>query len=294
MTDLIPQTFVPGLTPPDDARNPAYWFVFQGDKLLVQPNGDRAEVPLVAEPAGLGIAPTRRLYLGYLQDGDEQRVDCYAAEIDAGTPVSNGMMAEGLRQLYSQLDEVLFHLAGRAVQIINWDRTHQYCGRCGTPSATMADERAKQCPKCGLISYPRLSPAIIIAVVRRTEQGNQLLLARNHRFPPGRYSVIAGFVEPGESLEECAQREVFEEVGIRIRNIRYFGSQPWPFPNSLMIGFTAEYDSGDLVLEEAEIDDAQWFAADNLPLLPPKISIARRLIEWFVAENRAPEVDSPR
>ncbi len=149
----------------------------------------------------------------------------------------------------------------------------------------MPGERAKKCPNCGLTNYPRLSPAIIIAVVRPTEQGNRLLLARNHRFPSGRYSVIAGFVEPGESLEECAQREVREEVGIRIKNICYFGSQSWPFPNSLMVGFTAEYDSGTLVLEAAEIAEAQWFAADHLPLLPPKMSIARRLIDWFVEEN---------
>jgi NAD+ diphosphatase len=142
-----------------------------------------------------------------------------------------------------------------------------------------------RCPACGLSSYPRLAPAIIIAVVRRTDNGPRLLLARNHRFPPGRYSVVAGFVEPGESLEECAEREVLEEVGIRIANLRYFGSQPWPFPHSLMVAFTAEYAGGAITLDGSEIADAGWFAADALPQLPPRMSIARRLIDWFAAEH---------
>ena len=140
-------------------------------------------------------------------------------------------------------------------------------------------------PACGLASYPRISPAAIVAIVRRDEHGERILLARNHRFPPGRYSVLAGFVEPGESLEMCAQREVFEEVGIRIKNVRYFGSQPWPFPNSLMLGFTAEYESGEIRLEESELADAQWFSVSNFPSLPPKMTIARKLIDWFVGEK---------
>ena len=168
---------------------------------------------------------------------------------------------------------------------MNWDRTHQFCGQCGAPTETLSFERAKQCPNCRLISYPRLSPAIIIAVTWRMGDEKRILLARNHRFPPGRYSVVAGFVEAGESLEETARREVFEETGVRIQNICYFGSQPWPFPNSLMLGFTAEYASGDITLEEEEIADAQWFAASDLPQLPPKISIARKLIDAFISEN---------
>ncbi len=167
--------------------------------------------------------------------------------------------------------------------MVAWDRTHRFCGQCGAPTEDEPHERAKRCPACGLIGYPRLSPAIIIAVVRKTDQGDRLLLARNHRFPTGRYSVIAGFVEPGETLEECAQREVCEEVGIRIRNVRYFGSQPWPFPNSLMIAFTAEYAGGEITLEESEIAEAGWFAAGALPDIPPRMSISRRLIDWFVA-----------
>jgi NAD+ diphosphatase len=168
---------------------------------------------------------------------------------------------------------------------MEWDRTHQFCGRCGAPMERVPNERAKKCTVCGLTNYPRLSPAIIIAVTRMIEGEKRILLARNHRFPAGRYSVLAGFVEPGESLEECAAREVMEEVGIEIGNIRYFGSQPWPFPNSLMLGFTADYQVGDFHLEDAEIAEAGWFSANNLPNLPQKPSIARQLIDAFVADQ---------
>ena len=284
MANDVTSRFISRTSPSDDRHGPAYWFVFQGEKLCARPNGHRAEVPQAAAVEQLGVNPLRQLYLGYLQNGQAQPTDCYCAEIAADAPLPSGFIADGLRQLYPLLDETLFGLAGRAVQILTWDRTHRYCGQCGSLTETLPNERAKRCPQCGLVNYPRLSPAIIIAVTRHTEQGPRLLLARNHRFAPGRYSVIAGYVEPGETLEECAQREVSEEVGIRIKNIRYFGSQPWPFPNSLMIGFTAEYDGGEFALEEAEIAEAGWFVADALPGLPPKMSIARRLIDAFVAQ----------
>jgi NAD+ diphosphatase len=178
------------------------------------------------------------------------------------------------------MEDHLFSLAGRAIQIVNWNQTHQFCGRCGTRTDDKLDERAKICPKCGLISFPLLSPAIIVAVV----QGSRILLAHANHFPDGFYSVLAGFVEPGETLEECVQREVQEEVGLQLKNIRYFGSQPWPFPHSLMIAFTAEYAGGQITTDGMEIRDAGWFTAHDLPLIPGKISIARRLIDWFVED----------
>ena len=278
--------FVSRMSPLPGPREPACWFIVQGDKLVVRPAEESSAVPLATDPVELGIVPVRVLYLGALEEEGAAPLDCYAAEIAADAPLPEGMVADGLRLLYPQLGDALFGVAGRAFQILAWDRTHQYCGQCGTPTENAGHERAKRCPSCGLIAYPRLSPAIIIAVVRRTEEGYVILLARNHRFPPGRYSVLAGYVEPGESLEECAYREVCEEVGIRIKNMRYFGSQPWPFPNSLMIGFTAEYDGGEIRLEESEIADAGWFAADALPGLPPKMTIARQLIDWFVAGGK--------
>lgn len=286
MIDQIASKFVPQTRAPGDRHDLAYWFAFQDDRLIVRAAGRDVEVPLVADIAQWGVTPVRQQYLGYLQGGQEQRMHCYSAEIDPSAALPDGLMADGLRGLYPHLGDTLFNLAGRAMQIVTWDRSHLYCGHCATPTETLARERARRCPRCNLTSYPRISPATIIAVVRRDEYGERILLARNHRFPPGRYSVVAGFVEPGESLEECAYREVLEEVGIRIRNVRYFGSQPWPFPNSLMVGFTAEYDCGEIRLEESELADAQWFAAGNLPNLPPKMTIARKLIDWFVGKER--------
>jgi NAD+ diphosphatase len=185
------------------------------------------------------------------------------------------------------LDEDLFWIAARAVQIIDWDRTHQFCGRCGVPLRNKTNERAKECPWCGLLHFPRLAPAIIVLV----ERGNQLLLARSRHFMPGMYSVLAGFVEPGESLEEAVVREVKEEVGIEIKDIKYFGSQPWPFPHSLMIGFTATYAGGEISLDDKEIEDAGWYAAEKLPRIPGKISIARKLIDGFLAKRGSVDED---
>ena len=139
-------------------------------------------------------------------------------------------------------------------------------------------------PAVRSLQFPRLSPAVIVLVQR----GNQLLMARSRHFAPGVYSVLAGFVEPGETLEEAVEREVFEETGIRVKDIRYFGSQPWPFPHSLMIGFTARYAGGEIKINDEEIEDAGWYTADRLPGQPGKISIARQLIEWFVAKQGLP------
>jgi NAD+ diphosphatase len=285
MSDPIAYTFIPQTTPPAERTGATYWFAFQDQKMIVRTAGNAGEIALLTDPAAFGLAPVRAQYLGYLENSRDQAIHCYSAEIDPNAALPEGLAAEGLRDLYAPLGDVLFNVAGRAVQVVAWDRTHQFCGQCGTPTETLPSERARRCPACGLTSYPRISPAAIIAVVRRDEHGERILLARNHRFPPGRYSVVAGFAEPGESLEACAQREVLEEVGIRIRNVRYFGSQPWPFPNSLMVGFTAEHESGEIRLEESELADARWFAADALPQLPPKMTIARKLIDWFVGRR---------
>jgi NAD+ diphosphatase len=144
------------------------------------------------------------------------------------------------------------------------------------------DEVAKQCPQCGFVSFPRISPAIIVLV----EHDGKALLARSPRFKEGLFSTLAGFVEPGETLENAVRREVKEEAGINVKNIRYFGSQPWPFPDSLMIGFTAEYACGEITVDNNEILDARWFSADNMPEIPGKISISRALIDWFLDRQK--------
>ncbi len=268
--------FVSGMVAPDGRSEPAWWFIFQESKLLIYQSPESVTLPFLIDLNKLGLIMIRQNYLGQL----DHRL-CYAAEVAEGTIPPAGMAFEGLRQVYGRLDEDLFWVAARAVQIIDWDRTHQFCGRCGIPLRTKTGERAKECPQCGLLHFPRLAPAIIVLV----ERGSQLLLARSRHFMPGMYSVLAGFVEPGESLEEAVVREVKEEVGIAIKNIKYFGSQPWPFPHSLMIGFTATYASGEISLDDKEIEDAGWFTSDNLPRIPGKISIARKLIDGFLAKR---------
>ena len=268
--------FIPSLVPPPERIGLAWWFIFQENKLLVCQKPESLTLPSLMDLDELGLIVIRQHYLGQLDNHH-----CYTGEVAEGTNPPTGMSFEGLRQVYGRLDEALFWIAARAVQIIDWDRTHRFCGRCGIELKMKTTERAKECPQCGLLHFPRLAPAIIVLV----ERGNELLLARSRHFLPGMYSVLAGFVEPGESLEEAVLREVKEEVGMDVKDIKYFGSQPWPFPHSLMIGFTATYAGGQISLDDSEIEEAGWFTADNLPRIPSKISIARKLIDGFLARK---------
>jgi NAD+ diphosphatase len=274
-----------------DAPGEGHWFVFRGDQLLVEmgplerPSDDLrvrarpvwAKLPLQKNHNWLGSSAVRSLYLGVL-NGKQ----CWAAELPKEAVAPAGMSWEGLRTLFTVLDDAHFALAGRALQLIDWDRTHQFCGRCGTRTEAHSQERVRVCPSCKLSAYPRVAPAVMALVKRE----NQILLARSPHFPPGMYSALAGFVEPGESLEQCVAREVFEEVGVRISNTRYFASQSWPFPHSLMIAFVCEWVSGEIKRQETEIEEAKWFEVLQLPKLPSKISIARKLIDAVVEEMR--------
>ncbi len=278
MPFTAPESYVGGMHAAGEPDAGSLCFVFQQTLLLVAGDPAGTQLPGHGELAGLGAGPLRRLYLGTL--GERA---CYAFEYGAETPAPQGMLWQGLRALYGRLDDNLFALAGRALQYVDWDRTHQFCGRCGTPTVHRSGERARECPACALIVYPRIAPAVM-CLIRR---GHEILLARSPRFPPGMYSALAGFVEPGESLEQCLAREVLEETGVRIANPRYFASQPWPFPHSLMIAFVADYAGGEITPAPDEIEDAQWFGLDALPKLPNRISIARRLIDGVIAEMRA-------
>ena len=264
--------FIPHYIQPAVETNHGLWFVYQAEKLIVKVNGESVAIPDGVDLQQVKLAPIRRQYLGAL-DGRP----CLAAELPSDVVIPDGYKAVGLRELFGSLEDEFIWIAGRANQLVDWAQSHRFCGRCAAPTEDKSDERAKICPQCGLINYPRLSPAVIVAV----HKDHQLLLAQNRRFRSGYYSVLAGFVEPGETLEDCVKREVLEEVNIKVKNIRYFGSQPWPFPNSLMVAFTAEYAGGEIKVNTAEIVDAHWFSADNLPLIPPKITIARWLIDWF-------------
>lgn len=256
---------------------PGWWFVFHKDKMLVNVEADRISVPCIESLSALNLKPSWKLSLGSFNNRP-----CYAALVDGNGFAGNGMVFEGLRGLFGRLDDSFYGMAGRALQLVRWDHTHQYCTRCGNRAQTRNEEGAQICAGCGYLSYPRISPAVIVAVLKE----DRLLLAHNSRFAKNWYSVIAGYVDMGESLEDCVKREIREEVGIEVKNIRYFGSQPWAFSSSLMVGFTAEHASGDISVDNVEIEHAEWFSADALPDIPGKLSIARELIDWFVENQK--------
>ena len=219
--------FVPAFLPVVNQSEDGWWFIFCGDKMLVKER-EGGRIPSSTDISGLMKDLVRTHGIGRLEGKP-----CYASEVPEEVSVPRDMTFKGLRMLLGDLDEEIFSVAGRAFQYLDWERTHQYCGRCGGRTGPSPDERARACPACGLISYPEVTPAIIVAVIR----GSEILLARSHRFQGSFFSVLAGFVESGETFEECVKREVMEEVAIAVDNIRYFGSQPWPFPHSLMVGF---------------------------------------------------------
>jgi NAD+ diphosphatase len=274
--------FTPGVRLPETLSPHPLFFVCHERGLAVRRDRVRGLLPDEAEVRALGLEPTRALYLGRLGERDclaftlkeEPRTD------DASAGPRAALEVEGLRKLWGALDEDVFFAAGRAMQVALWAQTHRFCGGCGAETRRDAGERCARCPRCGLGNYPRISPAIIVLVRR----GEEALLARAPRLPAGTYSTLAGFVDVGESLEETLAREVREEVGIEVKNPRYFGSQPWPFPHSLMLGFMADYAGGVIAVDGEEILDARWFRADALPQVPPPLSIARKLIDAWVSE----------
>ena len=276
-------TFIPAIHPPPNRGRSTLWFIFDNNRLLVESENGACSLPDAARIEATGSEPEPRIFLGLIGD-----VLCYAGGWGPDETLPGSCEWMDLRGLQGAIGEELFWIAGRANHLLDWERSHRFCGRCGGPMANKSDERAKHCPACGLVNYPRLNPAVIVAVIK----GHRILLARNKRFRAPFYSVLAGFVEPGETLEQCVQREIREEVGLTVKNIRYFGSQPWPFPNSLMMGFVADYAAGRIVVDNSELMEAGWYSADALPALPSKISMAWKLIDWFINSHMDNRRDS--
>jgi len=220
-------------------------------------------------------------YLGKLGELNcvAHEVELPAENIAAGEECAD-LQFHNLRSLLFKIDSTQFTIAARGKNIINWHNQHRFCGACGTTTETHTADRAKVCTACNLTFYPRISPCVIVLITK----GEELLLARNANFPEGVYSTLAGFIEAGETVEQALHREVFEEVGVRVKNLRYFSSQPWPFPHQLMLGFFAEYDSGEINVDGIEIAEAKWWRYDELPFTPPKISISGQLIAQYVAQ----------
>jgi NAD+ diphosphatase len=253
--------------------NTGLFFVFHQGNVVVRLE---AGTLTLASPASLSL-PTQHplLHVGNLGDSA-----CLALELDADSTLPAGHRALTLRDLYGRLDEHQYGVAGYASQLINWQRNSRFCMRCGRPLRPMTNEWGKRCAdsNCGWSMYPPVNPCTITLV----HDGERVLLTHKDGWGP-RYGLIAGFVEPGESLEDNLRREVAEETGVRVHAIEYFKSQPWPFPHQLMLGFLATYSSGNVVIDAQELDDARWFHIDELPHIPPPLSIARQIINAWGA-----------
>lgn len=265
--------FRPDNKPPENEEQ-ALEIVFQQGQLVSDMRSKTVCLMSRVQVRNSGWREVRRQFLGYWEDQP-----CFVVEIDEQDEPDPMQYQKGnLYHILGRVDERLFALAGRASQLLDWERDHQYCGRCGSAMELDVQERAMRCIPCRQINYPRIAPCVITLVTR----GEEMLLARNANFPAPMYSTLAGFIEAGETAEETLIREVKEEVGVDVGNLRYFQSQSWPFPNQLMLGFFAQYEGGEIVCDEVEIADAQWFHPSELPMIPPESSISGQLIAHHI------------
>src|ERR1035437_3001423 len=246
----------------------SYWLLRYENQIFATTGKAAGEIFPCGRASDFG-SPKKVLLVGRWHE-----LPCYAADVDRIPEYIPGELMP-VRGLYGLAGDEAFALAGRATQLLDWQKNHRYCGRCSTPTTMKTTEFSMSCPSCGLLAYPRISPAVMVLI----ERGDELLLARSPHFKPGIFSALAGFVEAGDTLEQCAHREVREEVGVAITNLRYFRSQPLPCPDSLMVAFFADYAGGTINPDPSEIEAAHWFSRDALPPLPDPVSIARQLID---------------
>jgi NAD+ diphosphatase len=269
--------FVPGLPRESVLEGPGFWVIVQGGALVVRESGGGYVLPEGERPAWLD-SEKEPLSLGLWRGRPIRTV-----AIGKGVTLPPGFVAEPFNAVNDRLDDRLLTLGGMALQILHWERLSSVCSLCGGGMVRIPGNRGKVCRECRHEHFPHIHPCVIVLVMRREE----FLLVRKPVWPKGRYSLIAGFVDPGESLEECVHREVGEEAGVRVTNLRYVGSQNWPFPSQLMAGFIADYAGGDIAPDGDEIEDARWFCATMMPeSLPTRRSIARWIIDRY-ALNKA-------
>ncbi|RTE85708.1 MULTISPECIES: NAD(+) diphosphatase [Gammaproteobacteria] len=251
-------------------QTPVFWIMVEGNQVIdtLDREGQFSPPLLPAEQ----VPEANERYTARI--GEYEGIDVFLFVREENTPMLETWALKPLRECLLASTEGWFNLAARGCQIAGFLKTHKFCGQCGQEVSQDRDELAVVCGYCGLTSYPRISPVIIVGIYR----GRDILLARGVRHPEGLFSVLAGFVESGETLEDTLHREVFEESGITVKNVEYISSQPWPFPHSLMTGFIAEYSGGELTLEPEELEEGGWFDIDDLPMTPPERTIAGRLI----------------
>ena len=247
-----------------------YWFVFCKTDIMLKKESEHYTIPLSEEPPVTLHPWTHVLNVTPMEDGTEVK----AVMIDQ--PITDNPLYEmcGLRPSFYHLSKELYLKAGKCHELLYWDNNTKFCGVCGAPMKIHTDI-SKRCTNCGKEVWPQLATAVIVLVHREDE----VLLVHARNFKTDFYGLVAGFVETGETLEEAIHREVEEETGIKIKNIRYFGSQPWPYPCGLMVGFNADYDDGDIHLQQSELSKGAWFTKDNLPTIPEPLSIARMILD---------------
>lgn len=260
----------------------AYWFLFDRDRLLLQHDADGWHIPLTAELPVEAVAAMDITGQVARTTPDPEPVSntirYFASSVEVPQPVPDGMEWIALRASYDLLGEPVYALAGKAFELVHWERNSRFCPACGTGMEPHS-EISRRCPACGKELFPAISPAIIVLICKR----DSILLARTCYSRSPFMGLVAGFLETGESLEACVHREVFEETGLQIRNLRYFGNQPWPYPSGLMVGFIADYAAGEIRLQKEELSEAAFFDRNHLPPLPPPLSLARRMIDWWLA-----------